>query len=48
MVERNFRSPSKGLRELTIGIASTEDLESRDFISSEGWKRLKISESCTP
>ena len=27
MVERNFRSPSKGSRELTIGIASTEDLE---------------------
>ncbi len=27
MVERNFRSPWKGLRELTIGIASTEDLE---------------------
>jgi hypothetical protein len=26
-VERNFRSPWKGLRELTIGIASTEDLE---------------------
>jgi hypothetical protein len=27
VVERNFRSPWKGLRELTIGIASTEDLE---------------------
>src|SRR5579872_538759 len=47
VVERNFRSPWKGLRELTIRIASTEDLEI-DFISSEGWKRLKISESCTP